>query len=132
MEGREKITIIEGPTPTFELVSDPWLLGLAEGMLPSQIAFCQVRTFNGPDLLERCYRAWREGQPVELEYRGEDGLPQQAQIVAARWTEVEEGHLLLLWVRLDEGEIEVEFDFDLDDFDDSDDEFDEGDPALGL
>ena len=115
----EKITIIEGPTPTFEAVSDAWLLGLTEGSTPSQVVVCRLRTFNGPALVERCYRAWRAGQMISLEYRAEDGLTRQAPIVAARWTEQGEGHLLLLWVRMDEGEIEIEMDVDLDvdDFD---------------
>jgi hypothetical protein len=116
----EKITIIEGPPPTFELVGDPWLLGLIEGPLPSRVAVCKVRTANGPVLVERCYRAWRDGQPIHLEYRSEDGLTEQAAIMAVRFLESEEGHLLLLWVRVDEGDIEIEFEFD----DEMEDDFD--------
>ena len=124
----DKITIIEGPPPTFELVNDPWLLGLTEGPVPMRIALCQVRAFNGPALVERCYRAWRDHQTIALEYRSEDGLTQEAPIVAAQWTEAPEGHVLLLWVRIDEGEMEVELDFDFDEYDDlGDDEFDEDD-----
>ncbi len=116
----EKITIIEGPPPTFELVGDPWLLGLIEGPLPSRVAVCRVRTANGPALVERCYRAWHDGQPIHLEYRAEDGLTEQAPIMAVRFMESSEGHLLLLWVRVDEGDIEIEFEFD----DEMEDDFD--------
>ena len=116
----EKITIIEGPPPTFELVGDPWLLGLIEGPLPSGVAVCRVRTANGPTLVERCYRAWRDGQPIHLEYRSEEGLTEQAPIMAVRFMESSEGHLLLLWVRVDEGDIEIEFEFD----DEMEDDFD--------
>lgn len=122
----EKITIIEGPPPTFEVVSDAWLLGLTEGPYPSQVALCRLRAFNGPALVERCYRAWRDGQSASLEYRTEDGSTQEAQIVAARWSEIEEGQLLLLWVQLEEGEIEVEIEVD----DEGDEET--GDPDLDL
>lgn len=125
MSEPEKITIIEGPPPTFEIVGDPWLLGLIEGPLPSRVAVCRVRTVNGPALVERCYRAWRDGQPIHLEYRSEDGLTEQAPITAVRFMESSDGHLLLLWVRLDEGDIEIEFDFDdemEDDFDFEDEE----------
>jgi hypothetical protein len=118
----EKITIIEGPPPTFELVNDSWLLGLVEGPVPRRVALCRVRTLNGPALVERCYRAWRDNQPIRLEFRGQDGLAHQAPIMAARWTELPEGHLLMLWVRLEEG-VDVGLEFDLDD---SDDPFDEG------
>ncbi len=111
----EKITIIEGPPPTFEVVSDSWLLGLIEGPYAGMIAMCRVRTLNGPTLVERCYRAWRDGTPMNLEYRTEDGLTQEASIVAVRWVEVADGHLLLLWVRLDDSRAEVEFGLDLDD-----------------
>jgi hypothetical protein len=122
----DKITIIEGPPPTFELVTEPWLYGLVEGPRPSQIAMCQVRTFNGPALVERCYRAWRDGQQISLEYRNEEGETQEAPIVAARWGEKAEGQVLLLWVSLQEGEIEIEIDFDFDDFDDDEDVGDQG------
>jgi hypothetical protein len=77
-----------------------------------------VRTANGPELVERCYRAWRDNQSIALEYRAEDGTAQQAPIVAARWTEVPDGHMLLLWVRLEEGEVEVDLDFGTEDLDD--------------
>ncbi len=117
MAEARKITIIEGPPPTFELIHDSWLLGLTEGPVPTRVAMCHVRTMNGPKLVERCYRAWRDGQPINLEFRTEDGLTKQRAIVAARWVDQPDGHLLLLWVRLDEDEIEFEIDFDVDDFD---------------
>ena len=91
----EKITIIEGPPPTFEVVSDSWLLGLIEGPYAGMVAMCRVRSLNGPTLVERCYRAWRDGTPMNLEYRTEDGLTQEAPIVAVRWVEVADGHMLL-------------------------------------
>jgi hypothetical protein len=82
---------------------------------------CRVRAFNGPALVERCYRAWHAGEPIYLEYRDEEGLTDQASIIAVRWVEQQEGDTLLLWVRLEESEIEIEFDIDLDDFDFDDD-----------
>jgi hypothetical protein len=129
MNEPEKITIIEGPPPTFELVNDPWLFSLMEGPIPSQVAVCRVRTANGPALVERCYRAWSQEQTIYLEFRDEDGLTQQAPITAVRWLETEDGHVLLLWVRL-EDDIEFEFEFDIEDddlydFDDFDDEEDD-------
>jgi hypothetical protein len=111
----EKITIIEGPPPTFEVVGDAWLLGLVEGPTAPQVALCRLRTFNGPTLVERCYRAWRDGQGVQLEYRSEDGLTQQAPVVAARWVEADEGHVLNLWVRMDADDVDIEIGFDADD-----------------
>lgn len=116
-----KITIIEGPPPTFELSHDPWLYGLIEGSLPSQVAMCRLRSFNAPALVERCYRAWRDGQPIALEYRTEDGFTREAPIVAVRWLEVPEGQVLMVWVRLMVDEVEIEFDLD-----DLEDDFDEG------
>jgi hypothetical protein len=111
----EKITIIEGPPPTFEVVGDAWLLGLVEGPTAPQVALCRLRTFNGPTLVERCYRAWRDGQGVQLEYLSEDGLTQQAPVVAARWVEADEGHVLNLWVRMDADDVDIEIGFDADD-----------------
>jgi hypothetical protein len=120
----EKITIIEGPPPTFELDTDSWHPGLVEGPVPSQVALCRLRSQNAPELVERCYRAWRDGQSITLEYRSEEGLTDEAPIIAARWVEVEEGQILLLWVRLIQDPFQVRIDFD-DSFDDgSEDAFD--------
>jgi len=120
----DKITIIEGPPPTFEAVHDEWVLGLNEGPNLAHIALTRLRTFNGPTLVERCYRAWRNRQAINLEFRTSDGLEHQAPIVAARYVEVEEGHLLLLWLRLDDAEIELSIE---DDEADDDEDFDLGD-----
>ncbi|MGA9533503.1 MAG: hypothetical protein WBR18_12365 [Anaerolineales bacterium] len=116
----QKITIIEGPPPTFEYASDGWLYGLTEGPRPYRMARCTLRTFNGPALVERCYRAWRDGETIDLEFRGDDGLTREAPIVAARWGETHEGDVLLIWVRLEDSEVEIEFDDEDDDepFDD--------------
>ncbi|NIS78744.1 MAG: hypothetical protein GTO14_00605 [Anaerolineales bacterium] len=116
MTKAEKITIVEGPPPTFEMVSDPWLHSLTEGPLPSRVAVCHVRALNGPALMERCYRAWHSGRPIYLEYRSGEGLREEAPIVAARWIEQSEGDVLFLWVRLEEEDIEIEIQLDVDDF----------------
>lgn len=97
----EKITVIEGPTPVFEQTPETWLPSLAEGPELPGLALTRLRTFNGPSMVERCWKAWDEGRPVFLEYRDEDGLTQAAKVLAARHTEVPEGHVLLLYVRLD-------------------------------
>ena len=117
----DKITIIEGPPPTFETVNDGWVLGLNESPSLGEIAVTRLRTFNGPALVERCHRAWRHKQSINLEFRTEDGLEQQAPIVAARYLETDEGHLLILWVRLTDEEVELELGYE-DDYGDSDDD----------
>lgn len=119
----DKITIIEGPPPTFEAVNEGWVLGLNESPSLADIAVTKLRTFNGPSLVERCHRAWRQNQTINLEFRTEEGLLHQAPIVAARTVEIEEGQLLILWIRLLDEEVELEFDFD-DDYDFGDDEDD--------
>lgn len=116
----EKITIIEGPPPTFEAVTDNWVIGVSESPNLGEIVMTRLRTFNGPELVERCHRAWRHQQPIYLEYRTEEGLQEQAPIVAARFLETEEGHLLLLWLRLVDEGIELQFGYD-DDNSDSED-----------
>jgi hypothetical protein len=88
-----------------------------------EIAVTRLRTFNGPALVERCYRAWSTQQPIHLEFRSADGLEQQAPIVAARTLETEEGHLLILWVRLTDEEVELELGYD-DDQSEGDDDLD--------
>ncbi len=120
MTDPEKITIIEGPPPTFELVNDSWLLGLVEGPVPMRMAMCRLRSHNAPELVERCYRSWRDHQTISLEYRSEQGLTQQVPITAVRWLESNEGQILLVWVRMDASDLTLAP--DLDDFDDLFDE----------
>lgn len=115
----DNITIIEGPTPTFEQVADVWANGIAESPTPGNVMVTRLRTFNGAALVERCYRAWQEKQPIHLEYRSMDSANREALIVAARHTDSDDGQLLILWLRLPEEEIEVEFRYD-----DDDDDFD--------
>lgn len=106
----EKITIIEGPPPVFEAVNDGWALSLNEGTRLSVPALTRLRTFNGPALVERCYRAWNAKAPIHLHYRNEMGVEQAAPILAARNVETPDGHVLLLWVYLDHDKVEYEFD----------------------
>ena len=117
-----KITIIEGPPPVFEPVQDGWALSLTEGPSSLVNAVTKLRTYNGPQLVERCYRAWRSSQTMHLHYKNDLGLEQETPIQAARAVETEEGHVLLLWVYLDP-EV-VEFEIDIEDDDNIDDGFD--------
>jgi hypothetical protein len=106
----DKITIIEGPPPVFEAVNDGWALGLNEGSRLSVPALTRLRTFNGPALVERCYRAWNSKLPIHLHYQNDMGVEQSAPILAARNVETPDGHVLLLWVYLDHDKVEYEFD----------------------
>lgn len=124
----DKITIIEGPPPTFEVVSEGWVLGLNESPSLSDVVVTRLRTFNGPSLVERCHRAWRNNHSIHLEYRSDDGFLQQAPIVAARYVDIEDGQLLVLWLRLVDEEIELEIDYD--DGDEADDDNDLPDMLL--
>ena len=126
----EKITIIEGPPPTFELVDEGWATGILEGPSLYNVAMTQLRTFNGGQLVERCYRGWKGLESIQLQYRNEDGESKEATIVAARNTETEEGQMLLLWVSLPDEEVELaigyEDEYDDEDDDEEDEEEDEG------
>jgi len=116
----DKITIIEGPTPTFESIPELWVHGLSEGIMQSEMVLTRLRTFNGPALVERCHKAWRNHKDIQLEYRTSEGLKTEVPIVAARNMETDEGDMLLLWLRLTDDSIELEIGYD-DDFDDEDD-----------
>jgi hypothetical protein len=117
----DKITIIEGPPPTFELVEDGWSTGVLEGPTLFNVAVTHLRTFNGGELVERCYKAWKRHESITLEYKSEDSSRKEAPIVAARNTEADDGQVLVLWVRLPDEEIELAIDFDDDPDDDGDD-----------
>ena len=116
----DRITIIEGPTPIFEPVQDGWALGLNETSTFSFTAMTRLRTFNGPALVERCYRRWNQKQPITLHYRNDVGLEESAPILAARSIATQDGQVLLLWVHVERDDMQLEIDAD----DSDDDELD--------
>jgi hypothetical protein len=112
----DKITIVEGPPPTFEAVGETWALALNESPTLSKLAVTRLRTFNGNSLIERCQRAWSHQHPMRLEYRQSDGLVNEVPVIAARNLETPEGNVLLLWVRLlEQAELELGYEDDADD-----------------
>jgi hypothetical protein len=121
-----KITIIEGPTPVFERISGDaehreelsWAVGILEGPYLYDTFLTTLRTFDSNKLLERCKTAWEARQTMFLEYKDEVGLRKEDPIIAARALTVEEGDMLLLWVRR---EIDNEHASDFVDFDDLED-----------
>lgn len=94
------ITIVEGPPPNFREVINEWPIGVLEGSMNSDVALCEMRTFDGPKLVQRCEEAWQEGRPALLLFPTEDGEQGQLDIVAIRWEAVDEGHKLHLWVKV--------------------------------
>ncbi len=95
----ERITVVEGPTPEFHPAPEGWAHALCDTSRGSVPVRSRMRTFSGPKMLERCTRAWGEGRAVVLDFPDQVGLRKQAEIIAVRWEEVEEGHVLHLWVR---------------------------------
>jgi len=94
-----KITIIEGPTPEFENISDGWAIGLNESPFLYDTIFTQVRTLNGPALVERCHRTWKKNGTIYLHYKSPIGIEEKTPIVAARSVDTDAGQVLLLWLR---------------------------------
>lgn len=115
----ELITIIEGPTPEFRQSPYLWFQSVYEGPEDADVAMCELRTFNGEDILERCLGAWREGRPVKLDFPDHLRMRRQLTVVAMRLQQLEEGPLLVLWIRQPESEFEEE-------------EFDEGEDDYGF
>lgn len=130
-----KITIIEGPTPEFQIISNTnamdgslnWVGSVLEGPFLYNTAFTNLRTFDSQKLIDRCLENWQVRQTMYLEYRDRLGLRREDPIIAARAITVEEGDMLLLWVRResineDEEDLDESDDPDLfngiDDFDD--------------
>jgi len=113
----ELITIIEGPTPEFRPSPYLWFQSVYEGPEDAEVSMCELRTFNGPSILERCRNAWDEGRPVRLDFPDYMRLRKQLDVVALRLQELEEGPLLVLWVRQPQGLFEEE------EYDDGEDDF---------
>jgi hypothetical protein len=95
------ITIVEGPPPDFRDVASEWTMSVLEGTEADGIALCEMRAFNGPQLVKRCQDAWREGRPSRLDFPTGEGTERgELDILAIRWEELEEGHKVFLWVRV--------------------------------
>ena len=107
----DKITIIEGPPPTFEAVTENWVMGLNESPNLANMVVTRLRTYNGAALVERCHTAWHHQQTIQLEFRSREGLLHQVPIVAARYVETDEGQVLLLWLRLTDPDVQLELDY---------------------
>ena len=95
----ELITIVEGPPPEFKATDEVWMYSLLEASRPYMISLCQVRSFKGQALMERCQRAWSSQRPIRLDFPTMSGLRKQLEIIAARHDKLPEGDLLNLWVR---------------------------------
>jgi len=115
----EKITIIEGHTPEFREVSGLWIQGVVESPGQYETFYTELRAFDGHSLVKRCRDAWRNHQPIVLEYRTEDGFTEEITIIAAHFEFADDGDLLQLWVRHPREDVEFEIKFD-----DGDDEED--------
>jgi hypothetical protein len=114
----ELITIIEGPPPEIQLSQEMWSYSLWEGQIPKSLGVCQMRTFNGQAMLDRCRRAWQEGRSVRLDFPERDGLRRQVDVTAARTDQVPEGDLLYLWLVMPLVEHQIEIEPDDDEADD--------------
>jgi len=95
----ELITIVEGPPPEFRATDDAWMYSLLESSRPYIVSLCQVRSYKGQLLMERCQRAWSSQRPIRLDFPTLSGLRKQLEIIAARCEKLPEGDLLNLWVR---------------------------------
>ncbi len=113
----ELITIVEGPTPEFQPSPYLWFQSIYEGPEDADVLMCEMRTLNGEAILERCTDAWKEGRKVKFDFPDAMRLRQQLDVVAMRLREIEQGALLLLWIRQPEEEVEEEG------FDDTDEDF---------
>ncbi|NIW46817.1 MAG: hypothetical protein GWN30_19295 [Gammaproteobacteria bacterium] len=118
----DTITIIEGPPPTFEAVNEYWSHSLVESPNVQDVVVTRLRTFDGPALIERCYRAWKENHTMFLEFKDDLGVEDKAPIIAARHTQTDQGDMVTLWVRIPDTNVEIEFGYEEDetDLDDED------------
>src|SRR5258706_10999140 len=123
--GKKKFPIIEAPTRILDLVREGGRRDLKEPRQFSVTALTRLRTLNGPALVERCYRSWKQNQPINLHYRDEAGLEATAPILAARAVETDDGQILLLWLHVERDDMELEIGADDEDDDDDDNDDDE-------
>lgn len=108
----ELITIIEGPTPDFHPSPYLWFQSVLEGPEDAEVTMCELRTYNGSDIIERCRSAWKDGRVVKLDYPDRMRLRKQIDVVGMKLQEEEAGPMLVLWVRQAMGELNEEEGYD--------------------
>ena len=62
----ELITVVEGPTPEFRESPYLWFNSVYEGPEDAEVVMCELRTYSGQSIVDRCQDAWQEGRPVRL------------------------------------------------------------------
>jgi hypothetical protein len=113
----ELITIVEGPTPEFRPSPYLWFQSVYDGPEDADVLLCEMRTLNGESIVERCRTAWQEGRSVKLDFPDYMRMRKQLAVVAMRLQDLDEGPMLMLWVRQPFDEIlEEDQDDDEDDF----------------
>ncbi len=113
-----KITIIEGPAPTFEPVNADWAAGVVESPEYYDVMMTNLRTMNGRGLVERCYQTWTHQDTMYLHFRNSIGLEQKVPIIAAQNIDTKDGQKLILWVRMNSSETDQLTQPDENDFND--------------
>ena len=101
----DRITIIEGPTPTFEPVRAAWVESLVETPSRYHVMMTCLRTMNGKALIERCHRTWADNDMMYLHFRNPLGLEARVPIIAAQLLDTEDGQQLILWLRMNDEEL---------------------------
>ena len=117
MNEPELIEILEGPTPEFQPAPHLGLQMVYEGPVDAAALYCELRTANGDEIMERCRNAWREARSVKLDYPDEVRARRQANVVAARLRQAPEGVVLMLWLHWP-----LEDEDGVEEFDDGDDD----------
>ena len=113
----ELITIVEGPTPEFRPSPYLWFQSVYDSPEDANVVLCELRTLNGESIVERCRNAWQEGRSVKLDFPDYMRMRQQLSVVAMRLQDMEDGPLLMLWIRQPfEDSLEEEHDDGDDDF----------------
>ena len=64
-----------------------------DGMIPAMVT---MRSTNVPALIERCYQAWHNNEPIYLKYRTPHDEDRKVQIYAARNIHTPDGDVLVL------------------------------------
>lgn len=101
-----RISIVEGPEPTFETVQGSWASALINGTGGHDVVLTHLRTMNGTGLIERCHQTWNQQDTMMLHYRNEYG-EHEVPIIAARAFDTDEGQKITLWLRVKPESVKV-------------------------
>jgi len=101
------ISATQYPDLEFEIISNPFFNGILDTANTSFVVATTIRSFEGPELIKRCNRAWENNGQMYLEYNNFEEEISRVQVIAILNKDNQDQDLLTIVVRLSPEEVDI-------------------------